>query len=577
MQCSRTIILRLFCILTGLICPAFANDRLTAPLGEGVSATLRNGRLLFVECHPPPGNQAEPYLQKFLADPKQWRVFAGKGRVAIPFYLLQPSIQRKALLSVFRDDFVDQRGWTHLVASGGQDRETLWTLCQWLTGNGANEDEVAKANRLATKHLSPGQKIWVPAHLLLDVMKEPTPERVPPPPPVAMETAAEALTYQSRNGKDYAVYLLKPGEALYSSVVVRFTDFERNADILNACEIVREASGIHDVHAIEPGTRILIPVELLSDRFKPAGSPERRQYEEIVAQSHALRGRVRTKNLSGVLVILDPGHGGRDHGARNSRHELLEDELNFDLVCRIKKLLEKQTQARVHVLLRDRSWSHYTPTEAKRFQHDTDEELLTTPPYPNEDAKTSANLRWYLANSLYRKAIKAGADKNKIVFTSIHCDALFDHRHRGAMVYVSGARYRPGAPGRSREGHAGKLYDRYNEVKEQRYVAFSEEERRYDEAISRSFAQTVLDELGKKRIRRHLEGDPIRSVIRQKGGVVFVPAVLRCNMVPTKILLEAANMTNDTDCERLADPQWRQWFAEAYVNALKAHFGEPTN
>jgi N-acetylmuramoyl-L-alanine amidase len=37
--------------------------------------------------------------------------------------------------------------------------------------------------------------------------------------------------------------------------------------------------------------------------------------------------------------------------------------------------------------------------------------------------------------------------------------------------------------------------------------------------------------------------------------------------------VEAANLTNQADRERLADPNWRQNFAEAYVDALKTHFG----
>jgi N-acetylmuramoyl-L-alanine amidase len=39
------------------------------------------------------------------------------------------------------------------------------------------------------------------------------------------------------------------------------------------------------------------------------------------------------------------------------------------------------------------------------------------------------------------------------------------------------------------------------------------------------------------------------------------------------VLIETANMTNETDCKRLADPKWRQDFAEAYVEALKIFFG----
>lgn len=74
-------------------------------------------------------------------------------------------------------------------------------------------------------------------------------------------------------------------------------------------------------------------------------------------------------------------------------------------------------------------------------------------------------------------------------------------------------------------------------------------------------------------LKVHDAGDPIRNVIRQSGGKAYLPAVLRNTAVPTKILIEVANMTNPTDQTHLANPQWRQWFAEAFVQALRNHYG----
>jgi N-acetylmuramoyl-L-alanine amidase len=61
-------------------------------------------------------------------------------------------------------------------------------------------------------------------------------------------------------------------------------------------------------------------------------------------------------------------------------------------------------------------------------------------------------------------------------------------------------------------------------------------------------------------------------VIRQGKGTAYVPAVLRNNLIPTKVLVETANLNNATDRERLADPEWRQDYAQALTNALLAHF-----
>lgn len=233
----------------------------------------------------------------------------------------------------------------------------------------------------------------------------------------------------------------------------------------------------------------------------------------------------------------------------------------------MKQIIETQTRAKVYMTLLDSS-QKYQPTDRGKFSHDTDEKVLTNPPYENKDSKISANLRWYLANSYFRDELKRGADPRKVVFTSFHTDALYNATLRGAMVYIPGARYR-----RENETPEGAVYARYEECQEQREASSTSAERRRDEAMSRNFAQDLMQALGKKNVRRHLEGDWIRSQIRQDGGRVYLPAVLRNTQIPTKILIEMANITNTTDCDRLADPQWRQSFAEAYVDALKAFFG----
>ncbi|MBN2308247.1 MAG: N-acetylmuramoyl-L-alanine amidase, partial [Candidatus Hydrogenedentes bacterium] len=553
-------------------------DDVRAALEPGVNAVLREGRMLFVECRPPAGKAAEAYLARYLRPGEDWRTYADKGAVAIRYLRLNPDTQRAVLLGIFRDDFVDARGWTHTVKYTGSDQETLWSLCEWLTGRGSSYKQVAEVNRLATTTLQPGQRILVPMELLLDVMKTPT-VAAPPPPPPGVEpdaladidwTAPADLTFVTKDNQQYALYRLKPGEALYTAVVVQFTDFRDNAAILEACEVIQRASGIPDVRDMEPGTKVLIPIAMLSDRFKPASSPERREYEHVLEEANRLRGQVSSKNLQGVVVILDPGHGGRDQGAatNNGKFALFEDELNYDIMCRIKRLLETQTGAKVHVTMRDRSQG-YTPRDDARFVHDTDEELLTDPPYANTDATRSANLRWYLANSIYRSEVAAGVDPRKIVFTSIHTDALFNDKLRGAMIYIPGARYR-----RDTECPSPRsFYNHYRQVREAPSAQSTAAERRRDEALSRNFAAALLVELGRQQIKRHDSGDPIRNVIRRSRTSEYVPAVLRNSLVPTKILIETANMTNPTDCRWLAEAWWRQRFAEAYVDALKAHFG----
>ncbi len=557
--------------------PSALSDTVREEVDEYTTASLRNGRVLFLECRPPSGKAAQGFLERYLDEGANWKTYAGKGAVAIPFSQLNPAARRNVLLSVFGADFVDEKGWHHTVIEGGPDQETLWTLCEWLTGKGTNHEAIAKRNNLSSENLQAGQQILFPKELLLDVMREPTETPLvedlekaeSEPSELDLSKAAEELSYTRRGSTRYAVYRLKPGEALYTAVIVRFTDLRENADILTACDTVQEESRIKDVHDMKPGTEIFIPVDLLSDRFKPKGSREREEYEASIAEANRLRGQVTSKDLEGVVVILDPGHGGKDKGTDQLNHTytLYEDEINYDIMCRVKLILETQTRAKVYVTMLDPDQG-YEPQDIDRFQFDKDEKVLTTPSYWNENAKISANLRWYLANSIYRKETVAGVDPRKIIFTSFHCDALFNAKLRGAMVYLPGAAWR-----KDREtGWPPGAYDQYAEYKEQPEARSTADERRRDEALSRNFAVTLLDQLGKARIKRHSVGDPIRRVIRQDGGKEYVVAVLRNTMVPTKVLIECANLTNPTDCKWVSQPWWRQRFAEAYVEALKAFY-----
>jgi N-acetylmuramoyl-L-alanine amidase len=47
-----------------------------------------------------------------------------------------------------------------------------------------------------------------------------------------------------------------------------------------------------------------------------------------------------TGDLAGVLVCLDPGHGGSDPGAVNETYGLFESEINLDVSYALKGLLE---------------------------------------------------------------------------------------------------------------------------------------------------------------------------------------------------------------------------------------------
>jgi len=376
------------------------------------------------------------------------------------------------------------------------------------------------------------------------------------------------LSYGSDQEGRYAEYRMRKGETVYSGVVGKFTDYSGHVEVQGACETILQRSGIADARKICAGQRVRIPLEMLADRYQPQGTAERAEYEEVQAEALRLSGdKNRTKDLEGVVVILDPGHGGRDNGAPPVAG-VYEYAVNYDIACRIKNLLETKTRAKTFMTMKDAD-NGFKINNARTFSEDGNKVVQTTPPYYNDDAKVSANLRWYLANDICRRERSAGVNERNMLFTSIHCDAL--HREmQGAMIYVPGAAHR-----RESETPNGHDYSQYAEAREARTSSCTDVQALRDEAMSRVFAQTLVNALGghKPSIKVHDSGDPIRNVIRQKGGKAYVPCVLRNTCVPTKVLIETANMNNAEDRGHLADPKWRQAFAEAFVDAVRKHFG----
>ena len=603
--CLPTALLVCTLLLTALA--AEASTVVRRPISDGIFAHMRNGNQPSLEVHVPSGEPGKAFLANILRTTADTDTYSAASRVLIPYARLNAEMQRSLLLTIFEKDYVNDDGWHHIVEFAGADgKETLWSIAEWLTGRGFNHRAIQSHNNLASANLEKGQLIVVPQELLLDIMRRPTPDRVPvllpveaiePPHPTLelsqpsqvqlarfgengggesfdASQAESELTFGEDHDGPYALYLIKPGEAIYSAVVVRFTNFDTNQAIMEASAIIAQRSGITDVTDIDDYTPIKVPVDMLADRFKPRSDPARMLYEASLEESRRLREEIRrdrtfTGDLEGVVIVLDPGHGSRDPGAIQPAYGLYESEIAYDVVCRIIQLLEP-TGARVYstMVVPGRG---YTPTNATRFRHDQSGILLTTPHYPDSpsqyDTRVSANLRYYIANEIFAKETAAGVDPRRIIFSSVHCDALFNTQHRGAMFYI------PGAAVRASQGNPDHTQQwPYRNFREVKPVSTTDAERRRDEALSRLFAQTLYDEFGAMQVQRFRHGPAIRTEIRRSRTNVFVPAVLRGNKIPTKVLIEIANMTNHTDRERMADPEWRQRVAQAYVNAVKAHF-----
>jgi N-acetylmuramoyl-L-alanine amidase len=91
------------------------------------------------------------------------------------------------------------------------------------------------------------------------------------------------------------------------------------------------------------------------------------------------------------------------------------------------------------------------------------------------------------------------------------------------------------------------------------------------EGLSRELATEILDALREDNLPVH-PFKPVReSVIRNRRQ--WVPAVLRYNAVPAKLLLEVCNLANAEDRELLQTRAYRQRMAEAVVRGILGYYG----
>ena len=614
--------------------PAGAAGETAVPLDSEARAVAAASGDLLLELRVPQGGVTDAWLSAFVpaAAARQTEKAALGGRwpaagqrLRLRSIALEESWRVRVVRALFPDAGPGgDDAWVHRVGSGKVPvtTQTLGRIALWYTGTERNAPALAQANPQAVHGTHAGQEIAVPRSLLLTGFQrllpsseeaaapalalagmEPAPAASPggdeqepeddfteapaspeteahppepapggpapiptPPapgaprrPPVA--EGASDLSYGRDAEGPFAAYRLKRGEALYSAVVVRFTGRVDVQEVNDLTVRVAARSGIRDVTHIPIGYRVRIPIDLLLTEYLPRDDPRRQEWERHQAEVDRYTNPARSRNLEGVAVILDAGHGGRDRGA--AHNGVWEHDYVYDVLCRVKTLLEGRTRARVIPTIRDRR-DGFKVQEKERLARNQAEVLLTDPPFPLSGTVPSVNLRWYLSNSWYRKLVREGTDPSKIVFTSFHADA----RHpslQGAMVYVPGAEFRGGRYGSRRE-----VYARYREAREEPYVAFTREERERSEGLSRQFADDLIEAFASGGVRVHPYLAVRERIIRR--GRAWVPAVLRCNIVPVEVLVEISNLSNPQDSRAIADPAYRQKVAEAYVDALGRYF-----
>ncbi len=564
---------RLFlCVAIFTLFPSNAHPHVKKTIAPGLRAEIEGGKKIYLTACAVDEHDTTDWPSRVLAHPeKQTKFLSGKCLKA-PLAELAEKYQLEVMKTLFKEDSYNERGWTHKVTYISLSRrggETLWNISEWFTGDAQNYKKILKYNGMSRRaKLYKGTKINIPLELLRPAFKEPILFEI------AARRAAEGpsdeskrlngdLTLKTDSQGPYASYRIKKGDTIYSKVVMKYTERVTSRDVMDAVKIICRRSNIKNPKKLMPGDEVKIPLDMLSLMYLPPDDPRRREYERVRREVMQYSNPIQTAELRGITIILDPGHGGRDPGAIG-RNRIYEDEVVYDISCRIKRLLEGTTMAKVIPTLVDRS-QQYEPMDASFFSRDEDEYLLTNPIYKNHSAKVSANLRWYLANSTFRKVTANGNDPDEVVFVSLHADSLHP-KARGTMIYIPGTYYC-----RGNRGKRGGVYDARAEVREKQFVQIPYKDRVRSEGLSGELAQCIIDSLDRHGIKVHDE-KPIRNHV-VRGRRSYVPAVIRHNIVPTKILVEVVNLKNHEDCRLVADHEFRERFAVAFVHALKEYYG----
>jgi N-acetylmuramoyl-L-alanine amidase len=443
--------------------------------------------------------------------------------------------------------------------------ESVWLLAALFTGHGQNYDALQEANARNPEKLGKGDVWRIPRNLLGVAFGGPVKgilQRSQPEDDLNDEARNGAfrslLTFGSDGEGRFAAYRLRRGEALYSSVVMRYTDRVEPKDVNDLALVIARRSGIEDVRSIPAGALIKIPVEVLDAPFQPEGTPalaEEREVREEVRRTARLDAGPR---LRGVTVILDAGHGGVDPGAR--ANGVWESDFVYDIAMRVRRLLAEESEATVASTIRFPGVGFKVRDRIPAATREA--EILTTPPFANDGESPTAvsvNLRWVLCNDIVASH-RTGADKT--LFVSFHADSLHPSA-RGTMVYVPGASFVPAT-----FSLGGRV--QVAELRRGGHVTLSPRERLQGEARSRLFAETLVQALRGERLPIHADR-PIRNVIR-RAGRSFVPAVILHNTAAAKVLVEVGNLQNGEDAADLRDPAFRESYAVAVVKGIRAYF-----
>ena len=240
------------------------------------------------------------------------------------------------------------------------------------------------------------------------------------------------------------------------------------------------------------------------------------------------------KPLNGLVVILDPGHGGKDSGANGSFGDgvaVAEDSHCYDTALRVERLARSQGAA-VYLTVRN-------PKQPNPINNDPSEPLPSdgNSLFTLNGQQVKAGNEGILTRMRYANKILAEHPSHRVVFIALHFDETGDKTMQGAHLITP------------RQDSTPKLA----------------------EFLADSFRQA-----GRIRTKDGEEWFPILHSGDKSHGIRHLmvlrgqsdPFHKEYNHVSQKVLLEMGNFNNPADVWRIRDPKVRDNYAQAVLAAL---------
>ncbi len=221
-----------------------------------------------------------------------------------------------------------------------------------------------------------------------------------------------------------------------------------------------------------------------------------------------------------LIIAIDPGHGGKDPGARG-RGGLLEKKAVLDIGKRLARLIDDEPGMRAHM--------------------------------------TRSDDRFLKLQQRINSAQKAGAD----LFVSIHADSFSDRRVRGSTIYVLSDK------GATDEA-AKLLADRENSADLIGGVDIKDKDDMLASVLvdlSQNASLEASMEVGDLFVGEMSRVGKVRKSRVQQAGF----RVLKAPDIPS-ILVETAFISNAQDESNLKSVQYQQRLARAMHHGIKAYF-----